>query len=138
MSERIPTLDNLLLGIGAGAAVGGVSLLLSWQVREEVIPNVGFLLGGSLAAGLILLLALPIVFMPIWWITHLVGLRGALSGVIAGALTFVAPWLLLLLLTEFSMTDPGRVLAWLAHMAVPGALAGLVIWRVSNWSVDAH
>ena len=93
MSERVPTLDNLLLGIVAGACVGAPSLLIAWCLHERTIPSAGFLGWGSLAAIPLLLFYLPVVFMPFWWMAHLVGLRGALSSVVAGAISFVAPWL---------------------------------------------
>lgn len=123
-----PTQDRILLGLVAGAAVGGVLLAFN--------PTGGGALIGLFAA-LVLALYLPLVFVPLWCGARSLRLPNAVGAPASGALALVlAPVVInLILWHELPASDDLAGISAI-YLGV-GAIVGLVVWRVSRWNVDA-
>jgi hypothetical protein len=129
-------MDRLFLGFVAGSVMGGVALPLAWAIRDGAFYS--FALGPSLGFGLVLFLPLTICFAPMWLLTHVFGLRGPVGAALAGVLSMLLPILLGIVLFERGPGfDVGPALVTALHLAPPGVLIGLTIWRVSHWRIEA-
>lgn len=129
MSLADPTQDRILLGLVAGAVVGGVLLAFS------PIGGGGPLVG--LFAALVLAFYLPLVFVPLWWGARALRLPNIVGAPVSGGVALLlAPVVInLILWQELPSTSD-----WTGNLAAflgVGAAVGLVVWRVSRFNIDA-
>ncbi|WP_158767270.1 hypothetical protein [Terricaulis silvestris] len=135
-------MDRLILGVVAGAVVGGLALPLAFHLFGEMsLGNIAILGLFWFATTLTLLILIPVFHMPAWWVMERVGLRGPLGAVLAGAISMIAmPLAIGLLIFGASPGGAGQdeTLRMTSIFAGVGALVGLVIWRVAKWEAVAY
>lgn len=121
----------------AAAAIGGMSLLAIWIVAIVSPGDAGLssAIGGAFILGLIAagagfvvsfpfyLVGLIFVGIPTWWVLHKAGKPSATAFQIVGALQSVLAGAI-----AFRLFAPGAELV-AALLAIPGALAGRMLWR---------
>ena len=124
-----PTQDRIMLGLVAGAAVGGVLLAFS--------PTGG---GGALIglfAAFVLAFYLPLVFVPLWWGARSLRVPDVVGAPASGALALLlAPVVINLILWRELPASEDLTAISTIYLGV-GAVVGLVVWRASRWNVDA-
>lgn len=130
-------MDRLLLGVVAGAVVGGFALPFAFNLFGEMrLGDFAIFALYWFATTLALLIMLPVIHMPGWWAMHRIGLRGPIGATIAGVVSMIViPIAIGLLVSGASPEGAGQdqTLMMMAIFAGVGALVGLVIWRVAKW-----
>lgn len=129
MTVSAPTQDRILLGLVAGAAVGGVLLAFS------PLGGGGPLIG--LFAALVLALYLPLVFVPLWWGARSLRLPDIVGAPTSGALALLLAPVGINLILWRDLPTLRDTTAISAFFLGTGAAIGLVVWRVSRWNIDA-
>lgn len=129
MTVSAPTQDRILLGLVAGAAVGGVLLAFS------PLGGGGPLIG--LFAALVLALYLPLVFVPLWWGARSLRLPDIVGALTSGALALLLAPVGINLILWRDLPTLRDATAISAFFLGTGAAIGLVVWRVSLWNIDA-
>ena len=139
MSDDAPTSDRIFLGIVAGAVVGGLvlPLTLSTLFGSSFVTDLSVFALTWFLVSLSLLMLIPLIHMPLWWLSEAIGLKAQWSATIAGAFSLVAMVLVVGLLisgrVDWDGFDVREGAGPLAILAANGALIGYVIWRVSKW-----
>lgn len=135
-----PTRERTLWAIAAGAVVGSVTMQMAGAIHNgAVIPQREFDLGAVLSSYaiivMVLMVAIPILFMPWWIVARAAGLRGWLGSALAGAAgVMTGMGLFARTMSGYwgwpDVLDPESI-SLLGLMGVAGALTGVTIWRVT-------
>lgn len=141
MTQRI-SLIGAALGNVAGVVFGSMAfaaVVIMISFPPSTISLDLWLVGAQFAF-FAMLIAVPLIFTPVWLLLHLVALRGPLGAATSGALM---PWLSLVLIHGLGLAGQrqpaaleveGAALAALSvGLTLVGALVGVIVWRIATF-----
>lgn len=135
-----PTLDRLVLGLVVGAALGAVLVAISYMfIPAPLSPSLPQLPLVAFLVFMLLLLTLALTHPPILYCLRAIGVHGWLGSAIAGAVSFMLAPVLFALAWSRRVPPLDDLASPALLILLPiGAAAGLAIWRVAHWNIDAR
>lgn len=139
MTQGAPTLDRLVLGLLAGAAVGAPIITVAMAITAgNFSVDVWQFAFMALLVFVALVLTMPLAQAPLWFVLRRLRLRDSVASTLAGGLAFLAPSIFIMVAWgDYVGSAPlAQNVAWVAWWGLAGLVAGFIAWRVASFEVS--